>query len=883
MKIVFGKNFLEFKTEGSLPASLYFPLCNTKGLKSYITPYLRGDIKLDQDIFLLQPQTRWDIQTSLISRKVFVILKKKILTLHNLPPFLEKEKLYVEAGPLYHKIIKEFPLQKIIIEATNFVPLEFNTEVMIVRIKNASASSIKINLLLGFPLYCRSAHNIRDHHHVTSLLNRTYIKKYGIINKPTLIFDERGHHPNIHTYFCFSFDEKAYPPQYLYSDIEGFTQGGNLDFPLSLFYPPPKNKKYIEGKEVVAGFKYVNVNIPSQKYKDFFVILGICTKNAEYQKILKKFSDTKNIYISLEKAKNFWMNKINQIYFYTEDNLYNNWVGWVRLQPLLRKIYGNSFLADFDYGKGGRGWRDLWQDCLHLLFVEPNSTRKLLIHNFQGIRVDGSNATIINYDNSFRSDRNNIPRVWSDHGAWPFFVIKNYIDFTGDYNILFKETTYWQDHLLKRCTLTQENFPPDYKLRTSENKIYKGTILEHILIENLIQFFNVGKHLLTRLENADWNDALDLAPLNGETVPFSCFYAYNLQQLSILLERIKPYVSKSVYIFEELFTLLDTLWNKPSYHKFSYRRKIFEKYMQKILHFKGKKIRVDIEDIIKDLRTKALSWIEHIRNNEWINIDKERGFFNGYYDEEEKRVEGVFRKKVKISLTSQVFSILSGVATSFQIKKILKSTEKYLWDKRLKSLHLNNNYKELNLKLGRMFGFSYGDKENGAIFSHMNVMFAYALYERDFAKEGYKILDFLYKLSTSTSISKIYPCLPEYFNLEGKGLYSYLTGSASWYVFTLLTQVMGIKGNLGDLIIQPKFTGKFSSSSIVECRCNFRDKRLHIYFYNPYKKEYPFYKIKKVMYNGKDFSLYIVNNKVHIPYKIIKKLDSVHKIEINLS
>ena len=266
-----------------------------------------------------------------------------------------------------------------------------------------------------------------------------------------------------------------------------------------------------------------------------------------------------------------------------------------------------------------------------------------------------------------------------------------------------------------------------------------------------------------------------------------------------------------------------------------------------------------------------------------LNIDKERGFFNGYYDEEEKRVEGVFRKKVKISLTPQVFSILSGVATPSQIKKILKSTEKYLWDKRLKSLHLNNNYKELNLKLGRMFGFSYGDKENGAIFSHMNVMFAYALYERDFAKEGYKILDSLYKLSTSTSISKIYPCLPEYFNLEGKGLYSYLTGSASWYVFTLLTQVMGIKGNLGDLIIQPKFTGKFSSSSIVECRCNFRDKRLHIYFYNPYKKEYPFYKIKKVMYNGKDFSLYIVNNKVHIPYKIIKKLDSVHKIEINLS
>ena len=31
-----------------------------------------------------------------------------------------------------------------------------------------------------------------------------------------------------------------------------------------------------------------------------------------------------------------------------------------------------------------------------------------------------------------------------------------------------------------------------------------------------------------------------------------------------------------------------------------------------------------------------------------------------------------------------------------------------------------------------MFGFAYGEKENGAVFSHMTVMFAYALYQRGF-------------------------------------------------------------------------------------------------------------------------------------------------------
>lgn len=40
-----------------------------------------------------------------------------------------------------------------------------------------------------------------------------------------------------------------------------------------------------------------------------------------------------------------------------------------------------------------------------------------------------------------------------------------------------------------------------------------------------------------------------------------------------------------------------------------------------------------------------------------------------------------------------------------------------------------------------MFGFAYGEKENGAVFSHMAVMFANALYKRGFVKEGHRALN----------------------------------------------------------------------------------------------------------------------------------------------
>ena len=64
-------------------------------------------------------------------------------------------------------------------------------------------------------------------------------------------------------------------------------------------------------------------------------------------------------------------------------------------------------------------------------------------------------------------------------------------------------------------------------------------ILEHILLQNLVPFFNVGEHNNIKLEGADWNDGLDLAPNRGESVAFTAFYASNLLELSDLLLQLK--------------------------------------------------------------------------------------------------------------------------------------------------------------------------------------------------------------------------------------------------------------------------------------------------------------------------------------------------------
>jgi cellobiose phosphorylase len=204
-----------------------------------------------------------------------------------------------------------------------------------------------------------------------------------------------------------------------------------------------------------------------------------------------------------------------------------------------------------------------------------------------------------------------------------------------------------------------------------------------------------------------------------------------------------------------------------------------------------------------------------------------------------------------MTLTGQVFPIMSMVATDEQIREIYKSAKKYLWDPKLKGFRLNTDFKEVLPDLGRAFGFAYGEKENGSFFSHMNVMFAYALYKRGFAREGFEVLDSIYKMCLNTSASRMYPGIPEYFNAEGRGMYNYLTGSASWLMLTMLTRVFGIRGSMGDLVIDPKLVKEqFENSGGIAVNAEFAGKRIMVKYHNPDKLDYGEYKVGNISING---------------------------------
>ena len=78
--------------------------------------------------------------------------------------------------------------------------------------------------------------------------------------------------------------------------------------------------------------------------------------------------------------------------------------------------------------------------------MDPGGVGQMIEKNFGGVRIDGTNATIIGEgDGHFIADRNGIARVWMDHALWPQMTTKLYIDQTGDVAILNRQAPYFKD------------------------------------------------------------------------------------------------------------------------------------------------------------------------------------------------------------------------------------------------------------------------------------------------------------------------------------------------------------------------------------------------------------------------------------------------------
>ncbi len=874
---------------------LYLPAAGEQGIKSCLTPNFAGDSKLDQNTFLLEPVSSENLHNNKSSRNFWCYIEgvgawsaTGASAEAEYDKYTERQdECSMEAGFMWQTVTRSSSKYHLQSEVTSFVPIGHNVEVMHVVIENTAKTPQKIVPAAAVPIYGRSADNIRDHRHVTSLLHQITVTKQGIEVRPKLSFDERGHQKNRMTYFVYGVTGDGALPEQFFPVTEDFIgEGGSLIAPLAV-----KNNRegvragiHMEGKEALGGLKFGSAVLEAGEKASYTVILGADEDVEKMRLAVSSYDSGEKVNAAFNQMKSYWQEKVN-VAFQTGDKAEDSYLRWICFQPILRRMYGCSFLPYHDYGKGGRGWRDLWQDCLSLLFMNPDGVRQMIVDNYSGVRIDGTNATIIGEkQGEFKADRNSITRVWMDHGFWPFLTTKLYIDQTGDIAILGEKIPYFKDRQIQRGRAVDSDWDEAYGMRqrASDGAVYCGSMAEHILLQQLCAFYEVGEHNHILLRNADWNDALDMAPDRGESVAFTSAYAYNLEELAVYLEKFEAVTgNKQLELAEETAVLL--AGDEQKYEDIAWKKAILDRYVKSCTHhISGRTVSVSIAELVRNLKGKAEWMTAHIRRSEWVTDQDGNGWFNGYYDNNGNQVEGVHGTNVRMMLTSQVFSIMSGTADAGMTEKICRSADKYLYSQNAGGYRLNTRFDEDKFDLGRMFGFAYGEKENGAVFSHMTVMYANALYQRGFVKEGYKALHALLSAAMDFETSKMYPGIPEYFDAGGRGMYPYLTGAASWFMLTMVTEVYGVRGELGNLALSPKLMAEqFDAEGNAAIKLNFLKKTFLIRYHNGEKRPYGEYRIVKAVCGGRE--LENVTGVSYLDRESIEALGGgVHVIDVTL-
>ena len=126
-----------------------------------------------------------------------------------------------------------------------------------------------------------------------------------------------------------------------------------------------------------------------------------------------------------------------------------------------------------------------------------------------------------------------------------------------------------------------------------------------------------------------------------------------------LLEEARDLLADATAVYEDIPRKLDVL----------------DRYARRCIHnISGRTIDVSLNDLANGLEKKADWLMEHIRAQEWIRDEKDGGWFNSYYDNHRRPLEGIGPDSVRMMLTGQVFAVMSGTATDEQVRAIMSAS-----------------------------------------------------------------------------------------------------------------------------------------------------------------------------------------------------------------
>lgn len=473
------------------------------------------------------------------------------------------------------------------------------------------------------------------------------------------------------------------------------------------------------------------VSLDAFEEKRLVIQVGEETDYDKIKTLSEQYKDLEFTRNSLEDVKRNWNNLLGLVTIQTPSKeLDYLFNGWLSYQTFSSRIYSRS---SFYQSGGAFGFRDQLQDCLGMKFLNPELLRNQIIRSASHQFIEGDVLHWWHDDN-----KKGVRTKFSDDLLWLPYAVIEYVEFSNDYGILDEEVEYLVGNLLTEEE--QEKYDTFYCGKE------KGTIYDHC-IRAIERSFNFGENGFPKIGCGDWNDGFSNIGAKGK--------------------------GESVWLGFFLYDILNRF--------------------DKILKIKSDTEKQERYANIKNELKKKLN------TNGW-----DGKWYKRAIDDDGNVIGSIECDECKIDGLSQSWAIISDCGDNDKKYICLENAENYLVDRENKLIKLfTPAFENCKFNPGYIKAYPAGVRENGGQYTHGCLWLAMACFRLGLGDKGYELLSIINPINHSKNIESANKYKKEPFvlsadvysskGMEGRGGWTWYTGSSSWFYKIIIEELLGLK------------------------------------------------------------------------------------------
>jgi cyclic beta-1,2-glucan synthetase len=495
------------------------------------------------------------------------------------------------------------------------------------------------------------------------------------------------------------------------------------------------------GRDICAALQ-LHIELPPGGNETIYFLVGQGADLAESERLLAHYRDPEAVRAAWHATRTKWDEILGAVQVQTPDRAMDLLLNrWLLYQALSCRVWGRSALYQ---SSGAYGFRDQLQDVMALVHSRPDLARAHIVraaaHQFEA-------GDVLHWWHppSGRGVRTRI----SDDLLWLPFVTAHYVATTGDTSVLDEEVPF----------LRGEPLAPDEDERYGEYEVTaeRFTIFEHCQ-RALRRGSTSGPHNLPLMGGGDWNDGMNRVGHHGrgESVWLAWFLEATLTSFAALCE----HVSETALAAD-------------------YRRQ-------------AGKLREAAE---------TAAW-----DGSW--------YLRAWYDDGTP-LGSRQNRECQIDAIAQSWSVLSGAAAPERARRAMQSVRNHLVREEDRLLLLfTPPFDQTPKDPGYIKGYLPGIRENGGQYTHAALWTIWAFAELGdgaYAESLFRLANPIYRAATQAGAdhykaepyviaADVYGVSPH----EGRGGWTWYTGSSGWMYRLGLEGILGLRRENGSLRLQPR-------------------------------------------------------------------------------